>query len=93
MSSLMTNFHLLIAVVSLAIVDTETVSVSSSSYSAVGDPGMKRDGLRVGFEGWNFCNEVGLEEYGMGSPRAADCFDLVETGKFFVKTVYLFIAF
>ncbi|KAF5743845.1 hypothetical protein HS088_TW08G00433 [Tripterygium wilfordii] len=43
--------------------------------SAVGDPGMKRDGLRVGFEAWNFCNEVGVEAPGMGSPRAADCFD------------------
>lgn len=47
--------------------------------SAVGDPGMKRDGLRVAFEAWNFCNEVGQEAPHMGSPRAADCFDL--TGK------------
>lgn len=44
--------------------------------SAVGDPGMRRDGLRVAFEAWNFCNEVGIEAPGMGSPRAADCFDL-----------------
>lgn len=44
--------------------------------SAVGDPGMTRDGLRVAFEAWNFCNEVGEEAPGMGSPRAADCFDL-----------------
>ncbi|KAI4319917.1 hypothetical protein MLD38_033456 [Melastoma candidum] len=44
--------------------------------SAVGDPGMRRDGLRVAFEAWNFCNEVGAEAPGMGSPRAADCFDL-----------------
>ncbi|KAL2486674.1 hypothetical protein Adt_31430 [Abeliophyllum distichum] len=47
-----------------------------SSISAVGDPGMQRDGLRVAFEAWNFCNEVGKEAPGMGSPRAADCFDL-----------------
>ncbi|KNA12238.1 hypothetical protein SOVF_127760 [Spinacia oleracea] len=47
--------------------------------SAVGDPGMKRDGLRVGFEAWNFCNEVGNEAPGMGSPRAADCFDVIPT--------------
>ncbi|ESQ39345.1 hypothetical protein EUTSA_v10001420mg [Eutrema salsugineum] len=47
-----------------------------SSSSAVGDPGMKRDGLRVAFEAWNFCNEVGLEAPHMGSPRAADCFDV-----------------
>ncbi|KAL5981682.1 hypothetical protein ACLOJK_015745 [Asimina triloba] len=44
--------------------------------SAVGDPGMGRDGLRIAFEGWNFCNEVGSEALGMGSPRAADCFDV-----------------
>ncbi|CAI0408283.1 unnamed protein product [Linum tenue] len=46
--------------------------------SAVGDPGMTRDGLRVAFEAWNFCNEVGRQEDEdrvMGSPRAADCFD------------------
>ncbi|KAJ7977739.1 Serine/threonine protein kinase [Quillaja saponaria] len=46
-----------------------------SSVSAVGDPGMQRDGLRVAFEAWNFCNEVGQEAPDMGSPRAADCFD------------------
>ncbi|GAB2282095.1 hypothetical protein Dimus_016652 [Dionaea muscipula] len=47
-------------------------------FSALGDPGMMRDGLRVAFEGWNFCNQVGEQEApGMGSPRAADCFDLV----------------
>lgn len=44
--------------------------------SAVGDPGMRRDGLRVAFEAWNFCNEVGQEAPLSGSPRAADCFDL-----------------
>ncbi|CAH9069552.1 unnamed protein product [Cuscuta epithymum] len=48
---------------------------SSSPISAVGDPGMRRDGLRVAFEAWNFCNEVG-EEAPTGSPRAADCFRL-----------------
>ncbi|KAK1398692.1 Calcium and calcium/calmodulin-dependent serine/threonine-protein kinase [Heracleum sosnowskyi] len=50
--------------------------------SAVGDPGMRRDGLRVGFEAWNFCNQVGKEAPSMGSPRAADCFDLSK------KTLY-----
>ncbi|KAF0927144.1 hypothetical protein E2562_030591 [Oryza meyeriana var. granulata] len=44
--------------------------------SAVGDPGMRRDGLRVAWEAWNFCNEVGREAPGMGSPRGADCFEL-----------------
>jgi hypothetical protein len=50
--------------------------VHGDERSAVGDPGMKRDGLRVAFEAWNFCNEVGFEAPHMGSPRAADCFDL-----------------
>ncbi|KAG6696202.1 hypothetical protein I3842_09G136200 [Carya illinoinensis] len=44
--------------------------------SAVGDPGMRRDGLRLAIESWNQCNEVGEEAPDMGSPRAADCFDL-----------------
>jgi hypothetical protein len=44
--------------------------------SAIGDPGMQRDGLHVAWEAWNFCNEVGQEAPGMGSPRGADCFDL-----------------
>ncbi|CAK9179537.1 unnamed protein product [Ilex paraguariensis] len=42
---------------------------------------MRRDGLRVAFEAWNFCNEVGKEAPGMGSPRAADCFDLSSNPK------------
>ncbi|XP_020097618.1 uncharacterized protein LOC109716523 [Ananas comosus] len=46
--------------------------------SAVGDPGMRRDGLRVAWEAWNFCNEVGAEAPLMGSPRGADCFDLLQ---------------
>ncbi|KAA8542991.1 hypothetical protein F0562_021514 [Nyssa sinensis] len=58
------------------------VSLAQSSVSAVGDPGMRRDGLRVAFEAWNFCNEVGKETPGMGSPRAADCFDLTTKFKF-----------
>ncbi|KAI3697580.1 hypothetical protein L6452_30673 [Arctium lappa] len=57
------------------ILGSETSS-SSSSSSCVGDPGMKRDGLRVAFEAWNFCNEVGTKAPSMGSPRVADCFDL-----------------
>ncbi|KAI7984276.1 hypothetical protein LOK49_LG15G00028 [Camellia lanceoleosa] len=55
---------------------TSTSTSSSIVVSAVGDPGMRRDGLRVAFEAWNFCNEVGKETSRMGSPRAADCFDL-----------------
>ncbi|KAG7959987.1 hypothetical protein I3843_10G097800 [Carya illinoinensis] len=47
--------------------------------SAVGDPGMRRDGLRVAIESWNQCNEVGQEVPSLGSPRAADCFDIYNT--------------
>ncbi|GAV64084.1 hypothetical protein CFOL_v3_07602 [Cephalotus follicularis] len=59
------------------LVNVLILSVGGKQHSsAVGDPGMRRDGLRVAFEAWNFCNEVGQEAPGMGSPRAADCFDL-----------------
>jgi hypothetical protein len=44
--------------------------------SAIGDPGMKRDELRVAIESSNQCNEVGEETPNMGSPRMADCFDV-----------------
>uniref|UniRef100_A0A0E0DP57 DUF7705 domain-containing protein n=1 Tax=Oryza meridionalis TaxID=40149 RepID=A0A0E0DP57_9ORYZ len=55
----------------------QSVTTNGGGYvSAVGDPGMRRDGLRVAWEAWNFCNEVGREAPGMGSPRGADCFDL-----------------
>ncbi|VFQ88486.1 unnamed protein product [Cuscuta campestris] len=37
---------------------------------------MKRDELRLAIEAWNQCNEVGEEVPKMGSPRAADCFDV-----------------
>ena len=59
------------------------ISVAATEHyvSALGDPGMKRDGLRVAFEAWNFCNEVGEEAPNMGSPRAADCFDLSSSSK------------
>ncbi|KAJ0829583.1 hypothetical protein HanPSC8_Chr15g0645521 [Helianthus annuus] len=83
-SSLMANMHLLITTFALAITGFEPVYSKVTSepvFSAVGDPGMKRDGLRVAFEAWNFCNEVGTEAPSMGSPRAADCFDVVSTGK------------
>ncbi|XP_071935224.1 uncharacterized protein [Coffea arabica] len=51
-------------------------ALGSEFISAVGDPGMKRDGLRLSIEAWNQCNEVGEEAPNMGSPRAADCFDV-----------------
>ena len=51
--------------------------VRGGDVTAIGDPGMKRDGLRVAIEAWNQCNEVGQEAPDMGSPRQADCFDLL----------------
>ena len=70
-----TLFVLLLNV--LLVFSASLVSAEQQSHaSAVGDPGMQRDGLRVAFEAWNFCNEVGQEAPHMGSPRAADCFDL-----------------
>ncbi|KAJ4981802.1 hypothetical protein NE237_032639 [Protea cynaroides] len=51
-------------------------SAQQEYISAVGDPGMRRDGLRVAIEAWNQCNEVGEEAPNMPSPRAADCFDV-----------------
>lgn len=62
--------------------------ISKNRYvSAIGDPGMKSANVRVALEAWNFCNEVGFEAPGMGSPRLADCADLfcssLITGKFF----------
>ncbi|XP_077246278.1 uncharacterized protein LOC143886216 [Tasmannia lanceolata] len=49
---------------------------SDDYISALGDPGMRIDSLRVAIESWNFCNEVGEEATFMGSPRAADCFNV-----------------
>ena len=47
--------------------------------SAIGDRGMRRDCLRVAIEAWNQCNEVGEEAPNMGSPRMADCFDVIHS--------------
>lgn len=62
--------------------------------SAIGDPGMKSPNVRVAFEAWNFCNEVGAEAPHMGSPRLADCADLrtpfASGMQFFWVTVPLF---
>ncbi|KAI9403161.1 hypothetical protein POPTR_001G381400v4 [Populus trichocarpa] len=56
--------------------------------SAIGDPGMRRDSLRVAIEAWNQCNEVGEEVFGMGSPRMADCFD-VDNSTSQVKLIHM----
>ncbi|KAG6421412.1 hypothetical protein SASPL_117964 [Salvia splendens] len=65
--------HIIAMVVALLMT---SVGGQSEYESAVGDPGMKRDGLRVAIEAWNQCNEVHEEAPNMGSPRQADCFDL-----------------
>lgn len=61
--------------------------------SAVGDPGMTRDGLRLAIEGWNQCNEVGEEVPNMGSPRAADCFDVYKASPSLSEGQGFFYAF
>ncbi|KAK9269120.1 hypothetical protein L1049_000889 [Liquidambar formosana] len=58
------------------------VSAGEDYVSAIGDPGMRRDGLRVAIEAWNQCNEVGEEAPSMGSPRMADCFDVTRKESF-----------
>nr|DAD43860.1 TPA_asm: hypothetical protein HUJ06_002090 [Nelumbo nucifera]DAD43869.1 TPA_asm: hypothetical protein HUJ06_002099 [Nelumbo nucifera] len=45
-------------------------------YSVVGDPGMRNSNLRLAIDSWNYCNKVGSEAPKMGSPAAADCFDV-----------------
>ena len=67
---------LFVLLLNVLVFSASLVSSEQSHVSAVGDPGMQRDGLRVAFEAWNFCNEVGQEAPHMGSLRAADCFDL-----------------
>ncbi|XP_059438030.1 uncharacterized protein LOC132170897 isoform X2 [Corylus avellana] len=69
------QLHVLFLWVTLVVISVSGAR-GKQHISAVGDPGMERDELRVAFEAWNFCNEVGEEAPGMGSPRAADCFDL-----------------
>ncbi|XP_054781080.1 uncharacterized protein LOC129288494 [Prosopis cineraria] len=73
--------HAAFVLVGLLVLTIFRTATAENHVSAVGDPGMRRDGLRVAFEAWNFCNEVGQEAPRMGSPRAADCFDLSNTLK------------
>ncbi|XVF25599.1 hypothetical protein REPUB_Repub13aG0225800 [Reevesia pubescens] len=48
---------------------------------AVGDPGMRKDGLRLAIEAWNQCNEVGEKVPHVGSLRAAECFDIYKASQ------------
>lgn len=63
-------------VLAFSILELLCVSAEEKYKSAIGDPGMRRDNLRVAIESWNQCNEVGEEAPNMGSPRMADCFDV-----------------
>lgn len=72
-------FAIILAVVflSFGLFVHNIIGAETQEYvSAVGDPGMRRDSLRLAIESWNQCNEVGEEVPHMGSPRAADCFDI-----------------
>lgn len=76
------------------------INTDGNYISGVGDPGMRRDNLRVAIESWNQCNEVGEEAPFSGSPRLADCFDIYTTtttsqlinskGAIFLSSYHLF---
>ncbi|XP_044512237.1 uncharacterized protein LOC123230165 isoform X2 [Mangifera indica] len=55
--------------------NTNGLWTNGELVSAIGDPAMRNINVRVALEAWNFCNEVGFEAPGMGSPRLADCAD------------------
>ncbi|KAK2658991.1 hypothetical protein Ddye_005524 [Dipteronia dyeriana] len=84
MGSLFTSSQLIVYVLVLqtllassSLLKTNDGFSSNSDYiSAIGDPGMKNPNVRVGFEAWNFSNEVGFEAPQMGRRRLADCADL-----------------
>ncbi|XP_004234077.1 uncharacterized protein [Solanum lycopersicum] len=75
-SSWLLVLSLLSIIVSFYRVSCVNLDHENGYISAVGDSGMRRDGLRVAIEAWNQCNEVGEEVPKMGSPRVADCFDV-----------------
>lgn len=60
----------------VSLVQIHHIVACNDRKSAIGDPGMRREGLRVAIEAWNQCNDVGEEAPNMGSPRLADCFDV-----------------
>ncbi|XP_031248670.1 uncharacterized protein LOC116106445 [Pistacia vera] len=70
------RFSVVLVLVLVFLCNAWHANAETEYISAVGDPGMRRDGLRLAIESWNQCNEVGKEVPHMGSPRAADCFDI-----------------
>lgn len=67
---------IILSCLSFSFVRSDCITTNIQYASALGDPGMRNDSLRVAIESWNQCNEVGEEAKNMGSPRMADCFDL-----------------
>ncbi|CAM6097923.1 unnamed protein product [Calypogeia fissa] len=81
----------------LLAVQNFTTAADAAFVSALGDPGMRSDRVRVAVEGWDFCNRAGYSSSPIpihsgqsqgqgtdgplsvvgGSPRWADCTDLV----------------
>lgn len=84
---------LLLINVSVSGVFSLSLGESDQYISAVGDSGMRRDGLRVAIEAWNQCNEVGEETPQMGSPRAADCFDVQNKASYQQQSELNFLFF
>ncbi|KAL0301906.1 UNVERIFIED_CONTAM: hypothetical protein Scaly_2218000 [Sesamum calycinum] len=68
-----------IALLSIVLLDSVvSAGQRGTTTSAVGDPGMhEKRGSELAIEAWNQCNEVGEEAPNMGSPRKADCFDII----------------
>lgn len=73
---LINRLMIILSCLSYSFVGSDCTTTTTQYASALGDPGMKNDSLRVAIESWNQCNEVGEEAKNMGSPRMADCFDL-----------------
>lgn len=75
--------------------NTNGLWTNGELVSAIGDPAMRNINVRVALEAWNFCNEVGFEAPGMGSPRLADCADFfcypVSNGTFFKFIIIIII--
>ncbi|KAF8411931.1 hypothetical protein HHK36_004489 [Tetracentron sinense] len=69
MDSLLASSLLLL----ISLLSSASFITSDNYISAIGDPAMMNPNIRIAFEAWNFCNEVGEEAPGMGSPRGADC--------------------
>ncbi|KAL0285523.1 UNVERIFIED_CONTAM: hypothetical protein Sangu_2774900 [Sesamum angustifolium] len=68
-----------IALLSVVLLDfVVSAGQRGTTTYAAGDPGMhEKRWSELAIEAWNQCNEVGEEAPNMGSPRKADCFDII----------------